>query len=143
MTIRPAESDAEVAACFAVLKQLRPSLVDAADLLAQVRRQEARGYRLAVSADGDRVLAVAGYWLGECLAWGKYLFVDDLVTDDAERSKGHGEALLDWLVELARSHECRSLQLDSGVHRFAAHRFYLCQRMSISSHHFSLDLSGG
>lgn len=141
MTIRPAESDAEVAACFDVLKQLRPSLRDADDLVVRVRRQESRGYRLVVSVDGDRVRAIAGYWLGECLAWGQYLFVDDLVTDDGERSKGHGDALLDWLVDLARARGCQSLQLDSGVHRFAAHRFYLRKRMAISSHHFSLDLT--
>jgi hypothetical protein len=33
------------------------------------------------------------------------------------------------------------LELDSGVQRFAAHRFYFRERMWISRHHFSLELN--
>jgi hypothetical protein len=51
-----------------------------------------------------------------------------------------GGALFDWLVQLAREHECRELHLDSGVQRFDAHRFYLGKRMHITSHHFALKL---
>jgi hypothetical protein len=32
------------------------------------------------------------------------------------------------------------LHLDSGVQRFAAHRFYLARRMDITCHHFALKL---
>jgi GNAT superfamily N-acetyltransferase len=63
-----------------------------------------------------------------------------VVTDEAARSRGHGGALLAWLVDQARSADCRSLELDSGVQRFDAHRFYLTNRMAISAHHFRLVL---
>jgi hypothetical protein len=43
-------------------------------------------------------------------------------------------------VAEARAAGCIKLELDSGVQRFAAHRFYLTKRMIISSHHFSLEL---
>ena len=36
------------------------------------------------------------------LSSGKTLYVDDLVTDAAARSQGHGEAMLQWLIALAR-----------------------------------------
>jgi hypothetical protein len=48
--------------------------------------------------------------------------------------------LLDWMIERAREENCKSLELDSGVQRFDAHRFYLTNRMVISSHHFRLVL---
>ena len=69
-----------------------------------------------------------------------FCYVDDLVTDESERSLGYGGALFDWLVAEARAEGCGKLELDSGVQRFAAHRFYLTKRMIISSHHFSLEL---
>jgi GNAT superfamily N-acetyltransferase len=68
------------------------------------------------------------------------MYVDDLVTNAADRSKGYGDAMLDWLVEYANAQTCEHLNLDSGVHRFGAHRFYLRKRMDIVCHHFSLKL---
>jgi GNAT superfamily N-acetyltransferase len=134
-----AESDAEIAACAAVMAQLRPD-VAGEDFVARVRRLAAGGYRLACVRDDGRVVAVAGFHVRENLPWGRHLYVDDLVTDAAQRSTGAGRALVDWLVAHARAAGCTNLQLDSGVHRFAAHRFYLRERFAITSHHFSLDL---
>ena len=78
--------------------------------------------------------------MSESLFAGRFCYVDDLVTDEAGRSLGYGGALFDWLVAEARSAGCQKLDLDSGVQRFAAQRFYLTKRMIISSHHFSLEL---
>ena len=78
--------------------------------------------------------------MGEWLAWGKALYVDDLVTDEAARSSGVGAAMMGWLVTHAREAGCAELHLDSGVQRYGAHRFYLTQRMNITSHHFALRL---
>jgi GNAT superfamily N-acetyltransferase len=139
--LRLASSDADIAACHAVMHQLRPH-VAAADFVPRVRRQMAQGYRLLAGSVGGRVVAAAGFRLIEMLAWGKGLYVDDLVTDSAQRSRGYGEALMRWLIEHARQHGCEELHLDSGVQRFDAHRFYLAQRMKISSHHFAIDLRG-
>ena len=84
--------------------------------------------------------AVAGYRFLESLFSGKNLYVDDLVTRERDRSKGFGAHLLDWLIEQAREHGCESLELDSGVQRFDAHRFYFSKRMSISSYHFRIKI---
>jgi len=72
---------------------------------------------------------------------GRTLSIDDLVTHDSDRSRGFGAALFDWLVEHARENGCEYLTLDSGVQRFAAHRFYLKRGMDITSHHFQLKLN--
>jgi GNAT superfamily N-acetyltransferase len=64
------------------------------------------------------------------------LYVDDLVTAGTARSGGVGHALLAELERRARAAGCTVLDLDSGVHRRDAHRFYFRERMSISSYHF-------
>jgi GNAT superfamily N-acetyltransferase len=139
MSIQLATSDDQILQCFDVLNQLRPHLQQSA-FLAQVQRQQQSGYQLAFLEQANQVLAVAGFSLGECLAWGEFMYVYDLVVAEAMRSQGHGQQLLQWLVDFAKSHDCQQLHLDSGVQRHAAHRFYLQQRMDITSHHFSLKL---
>lgn len=130
----------QVAECFPVIAQLRPHLTKEV-FIEQVRRQREQGYKLAAVRGGEgRIVAVAGFRLFEMLAWGRALYVDDLVTDAESRSKGYGEALFEWLIAYARREGCDQLHLDSGVQRFDAHRFYLRQRMRISSHHFALEL---
>jgi hypothetical protein len=66
-----------------------------------------------------------GYRIMESLYAGRFCYVDDLVTDQTARSLGYGGALFDWLVAEARAAGCGRLELDSGVQRFDAHRFYL------------------
>ena len=139
MAIRLAASDEDLRSCFPVMKQLRSGYSED-DFVARVRRQGQHGYRLAMLVDGSRVLAVAGYRCGENLAWGRFLYVDDLVTDNSQRSAGHGARLLEWLRVAAAAEGCDELHLDSGVQRFDAHRFYLRHGMKIASHHFSQEL---
>ncbi len=139
--IAVAQTDDEIRDCHAVMSQLRPHHDDADAFVARVQLQREEGYHLAALRDDGVVRAVAGYRYGNNLAWGKYMYVDDLVTDDSQRSKGYGKQLLDWLRDQAVENGCDALHLDSGVQRFAAHRFYLRDgHMSISSHHFELKL---
>lgn len=135
-----AGSDADILACHPVVAELRPHLADIEKYVDQVRRQRLLGYEIAFIRETHQVVAIAGFRISECLAWGKYLYVDDLVTLASCRSKGHGKELLDWLTDHARKNGCRELHLDSGVHRFGAHRFYLRERMDITSHHFARKL---
>ncbi len=140
MTIRIATTDDEIRACHPVMSQLRPRF-DVESLVSRVRLQQREGYELAMLIDGEGVAAVAGYRLGHNLAWGRYLYVDDLVTDETKRSQGYGQRLLDWLLQTAREADCHELHLDSGVQRFGAHRFYLRYGMDITSHHFRVELA--
>lgn len=141
MQIQRAATDEEVRGCYPVMRQLRPE-VDEPLFLARVRAQrQQRGFELAFARDEDQVRAVAGYYTCECLAWRKYLYVNDLVTHADFRGRGYGGALLDWLVAQARAQGCDEFHLDSGVQRFDAHRFYLGKGLNIASHHFSMMLS--
>ena len=137
--VRVAEAREDVARCYAVMVELRPHLEQAA-FVDQVARQQAEGYRLAFLEEAGAVRACAGYRIMENLWSGRVRYVDDLVTAAAARSRGFGAELFLWLKEQARAAGCGRLHLDSGVQRFAAHRFYLRERMDILAHHFGLKL---
>jgi GNAT superfamily N-acetyltransferase len=122
-----------------VLQELRPTLT------AQQRRTvhaegQVQGYRFLAALDDGGCLGVAGWRLIATVAMGRKLYVDDLVTTSTRRSTGVGRALLAELETRARKAGCSVMDLDSGVQRFDAHRFYLRERMHISSHHFSKPL---
>jgi len=135
-----AATDEEVAACYPVMAELRPQ-ISADEFVERIKHQtQIADYRLACLIDSE-VKAVAGYRISQNLAWGNFLYVDDLVSKSGDRSKGYGGALFDWLVAHARENGCDQFHLDSGVQRFEAHRFYLTKRMAIEAHHFGLKLS--
>ncbi len=138
-TVRIADTDAEREACVPVLRELRERLTEE-EILDRVTHQYEDGYRLAYVESGGHVRAVAGFRILRNLAWGRFLYVDDLVTLPSDRSKGLGRVLMEWLVERARTQGCDELHLDSGVHRAAAHRFYLERGLEISSYHFGMAL---
>lgn len=134
--IERAETEEAILACHGVMAELRPH-VARAEFLATVRAMQKDGLRLACVRDGGRVVAVAGYRISTNLFCGKHLYVDDLVTAESERSKGHGKALLAWLRGLAVEEDCDVFHLDSGVQRKRAHAFYLREGLELASYHFS------
>ena len=131
-----AKTPEQIRRCFPVMRELRSHFDDPEKFVECVMRQQRDGYLLAFLGARNEIRAVAGYRFLESLFSGKFLYVDDLVTRAADRSCGFGGRLFDWLVDQARQHSCDSLELDSGVQRFDAHRFYLVKRMNISSYHF-------
>ena len=140
MTIEHAESDAQIAATFDVMRQLRPHLVRE-EYVAQIRALMASdGYRLAALIDGGEVRAVAGYRYMHMLYCGRLLYLDDLVADERVRSRGYGRRLLDWLKAEALERGCAELQLISRVVREQAHRFYFREGLGIECFQFRIRL---
>lgn len=137
MQVKIAESLEDLKLIAPVLLQLRPKY-SADGLIAQIQSQQKDGYRIAYVQEGVDVLCVAGFLLGQKLAWTKHIYVDDLVTCEAHRSSGAGKALVDWLKQHAKENGCQQLHLDSGVTRYGAHKFYLREGFDITSHHFAV-----
>jgi GNAT superfamily N-acetyltransferase len=128
------------------LLELRPHRAPAEALIAQADAQRAAGYRVAGSFDPgeEEAAAVAGFRIQENLAWGRHLYVDDLVTRGDRRGRGHGGALMRWLAVQACRGGCEQLHLDSGVgaEREDAHRLYFNAGLRISSYHFQRPVGG-
>jgi GNAT superfamily N-acetyltransferase len=138
-SISLAQSAVEINRCFPVMQELRPHLV-AQEFAERVRRQQESGYRLlCLEIDGE-IKSVAGFRVSENLAWGKFLYVDDLVTKAADLGKGYGGALFEWLLQHAKAQDCDQFHLDSGVQRHRAHQFYHAKGLAITSHHFAVKL---
>ena len=139
---------AETHLAYEAMLELRPNIGAEAEFVAGVNDvQRPAGYRIVASFDdGDRAAsAAAGFHIGDTLAWGHFLYVEDLVTRESARGAGHGSGLLDWVRVEAERNGCDSLQLDSGSQRHDAHRLYLARGYRITGHHFGqvLDEVGG
>jgi GNAT superfamily N-acetyltransferase len=132
----------QTASTWPVMRQLRPHLDLEQYLTMVARMRRAEGFRLAAANVDGKIGAVAGYRFMEMLYCGKILFVDDLVTDEAMRSRGLGKALLDWLRREASSSGCAQLHLDSGFQRVDAHRFYERESVKKIAFHFAVKVDG-
>ena len=129
----------QIQRCAPVLRELRTALTDE-EIVERVQQQMKQGYRLVCVEKEGGVQSVAGYRLLQSLHYGKFLYVDDLVTRSEGKRNGFAGRLFDWLLKQAREQGCSALVLDSGVQRFEAHRFYLQHRMDILAHHFVIRL---
>ncbi len=120
-----------------VLVELRSDLT--AEALGEVYAEgHPQGLRLtAVYDERERCVAVAGWRQMANTVARRTLYVDDLVVASDRRGSGIGADLLRELERRARAAGCRAIELDSGVARADAHRFYFRERMSITSLHFA------
>ncbi|MDM8559920.1 GNAT family N-acetyltransferase [Candidatus Parabeggiatoa sp. HSG14] len=139
MPIKFAEIDEDIESCYSVMVQLRPHLSQS-EFIQRVKRQMQDGYKLAFLESKTGICAVAGFRISENLAWGKFLYLDDFVSDENHRSKGSGKQFFSWLIDYGHAQGCKQFHLDSGVQRFLAHKFYFREGMKIMSYHFSMEL---
>lgn len=106
-----ARTDADIAASFPIVRELRTHLTDA-----------------------------AAFRVHETLSRGRYMYVEDLVTSAKHRSYGLGDKLFDWLAAEARTRGCAQMEIISGVQRGDAHRFYHRKRMTTKAFQLVLPL---
>jgi GNAT superfamily N-acetyltransferase len=138
LILDPADRE-NAARCFRVFSVLRPHLTER-QFLEQIRIQSAEAYRIAyIEADGE-LSAAAGYRIAHYLAWGRVLYIDDLVTHPERKKQGMGGALLDWLLDQAKQQGCDEVHLDTGFQRHDAHRLYLNKGFKLACHHMSIAL---
>jgi GNAT superfamily N-acetyltransferase len=123
-----------------VLLELRPHLT-AASFAAAYEQGYPQGLRFTAAYLDGRCLGVAGWRIVANTSALLKLYVDDLVTTESARSQGVGRELLAELAERARAAGCVVLDLDSGVQRADAHRFYMREGLTISSFHFTRTLA--
>ena len=141
MIVREALTDADIRRVYPVMRELRPHVASADEFLARVRRQQAgSGWRLVYVEDAGAPVAAAGFRVSEWLAWGKALYVDDLICLESHRGKGFAESLMRWMEEQGRAEGCAQFHLDSATHRLGAHRFYHRLKLAITSFHFQKTL---
>ena len=133
-------ADAELlAAAEPVHRQLRPHLP--ADYRRRMEEVFASGAEMAVAVEGGRVVGVTVFRVIEKTFTGRELYCDDLVTDEARRSKGAGRAMIAYMERVGRERGCDQLALDSGCQRQQAHKFYFREGLVIGAFHFSKKIT--
>jgi GNAT superfamily N-acetyltransferase len=118
----------------AVHRQLRPQLP--ADYPEKMRQVFHDGGEMCVAVLGERVIGVAVFREFENTHVGRRFYIDDLVTDESERSTGAGRTLITYLENAARDRGCPGMDLESGTHRSRAHRFYFREGFFITAFSF-------
>jgi GNAT superfamily N-acetyltransferase len=123
VTIKQLTTQQDWMEAYAVIVQLRTELtVEKYLLLLKEMMQD--GYLLFALYENKKMVVVAG------LSWRvnfyseRHIFVYDLVTDEANRSRGYGEKLLQYLHEWGKENGAHYIALESGIQRISAHRFY-------------------
>lgn len=123
--IQIAKDEAAIRDCFSVFHDLRPHLRSADEFVRRWRQQIEEGYEIVYISDQLTVVAAAGYRFLRTMASGHILHIDDLVAAPSSRGLGFGTALLRHLQDKARDQGCDAVHLDTGYHRYPAHRAYL------------------
>ncbi len=123
-----------------VLKALRPQLTS--ESFAEIYSLGFdQGLRFSVVYLDGRCVGVCGWRVVHNTSSRRKLYIDDLVTAKGSRSSGIGSFVLAQMALRARHEGCLVLDLDSGVQREDAHRFYLREGLAKTALHFGREIS--
>lgn len=118
------QSREELQRCFSIMKELRPHLTPEEYLNIYDHAHAADTYRIVALEVDDKIVAAMGYRFLWDYVRGRHLYIDDLVTSSAVRSKGYGAELLQYAEQLARESGCLVLRLCTGTENHGGIRFY-------------------
>lgn len=133
-------SESDVRSTFRLVKQLRPHLLSEDEFWERWQRQTEDGYMLDGLFDKDGPAALAGYRVQQNFVHGRFLYVDDLITDEEKRGCGYGESMMVHLIERARATHCNRLVLDTPLSNSLGQRFYFRCGLLATSLRFSVEV---
>lgn len=140
MNIKHYDTEIEIKECFEVMKALRPKLTSVQDFAEQILRQQQSAYRILAVKENEKVVALAGYRELESLVHGKFIYVDDLVTEPESRGKNYGHHLLKEIGIIAQTKGKSAVVLDTGMANCMAQKFYYREGMIALGMHFVRSL---
>lgn len=108
---------------FPVMKQLRTDITEQTylNLLNEMRKE---GYRLFAFSINEQIVSLAGFCIRTNFYHKRHVYIYDLITDSSHRSRGYGENLLRYIHHWSLENGAEIVELESGVQRTEAHRFY-------------------
>ncbi|HQY22707.1 MAG TPA: GNAT family N-acetyltransferase [Gammaproteobacteria bacterium] len=130
----------DIAKSFETFLELRPTLSDVQSFTQQILNQQKDGYEIIAIIEDEEVMACIGFRMMTMLAWGKILYIDDLITKEKWQRRGYGKILLEHITKIAKDNQCNQVHLDTGYTRYNAHRIYLNQGFEFHCHHLALKL---
>jgi ribosomal protein S18 acetylase RimI-like enzyme len=127
----------DLPAATALLAHLNPGIP--AEVLGQrfetILAEHPHYHAFGAFVDG-KLAAVASVWIATKIWCGRYLELDNIVVDPAQRSSGLGSALMQHLEAFGREQDCNLAVLDSYTSNHASHRLYHRLGFEIWGFHF-------
>ncbi|MDB2414235.1 GNAT family N-acetyltransferase [Rickettsiales bacterium] len=140
MRVRELKTIDEMFSAFEVISQMYPDMTKAHYEEIIPQRVDS-GYRMAaVFDDENNCICCTGFWISYRFYCGKFLQMDNLVTDKNNISKGAGKEIVNWIKDLAKKENCKRIILDSYVENFDAHRFFYREGFIIRGYHLNYTL---
>ncbi|WP_100489263.1 GNAT family N-acetyltransferase [Sporolactobacillus pectinivorans] len=124
ISIKELKNEDEWRDVFPVVHQLRTQLDETTYLKLVHEACHHEDYHLFALYAQQEPVSIVGFMPMTTLYYGRSIWVCDLVTDEAERSRGYGGKLLDFVQSWSREHGYAVIALSSGLQRKEAHRFY-------------------
>ena len=140
MNIKAVVTEADLHDVFPVLQQLRTKL-SRGEAISLFQKMKEENYKLFSLRDEDEeVVSLAGVAICTNFYNEKHVFVYDLVTAEAHRSKGYGKVLLSYVEKWGKEEGRSSIVLTSAFPRTDAHRFYEREGFDKVSYSFYKEL---
>ncbi|MHC2835321.1 GNAT family N-acetyltransferase [Bacillus sp. F9_6S_D1_P_5] len=140
MHIKEVVTEADLHDVFPVLQQLRTKL-SKEEVSSLFQKMQEENYKLfSLRNEEGEVVSLAGVAICTNFYNKKHVFVYDLVTAEAHRSKGYGNVLLSYIENWGKENECESTALTSAFPRLDAHRFYEREGYDKVSYSFHKEL---
>lgn len=137
--VKFADTDEKILFCLEAIQSLRPHVTEQ-NVLHYVHKMQKQNYHLIYVEENGKAVAFSGFRFITHFFSDDIIYIDDLGTIAEHRGKGYGSSLLDYIITLAKEKNLAGVRLDSGHHRYDAHRLYLNKGFKIVSHHFNLTL---
>jgi GNAT superfamily N-acetyltransferase len=114
----------EMVVVYPLIAQLNPELDEATFRRRLGEMLEERGYRLIAAYLEDRLVGVAGFWIGTQLWCGRYVEPDNVVVDSSLRGGGIGRRLMEWIEAEGERIGCEVMKLEAYAARTRTRQFY-------------------
>lgn len=138
MHITECASDEEILATYKVATQLYE--LPKETYLAYVREMMQQGYRLVALYENGQCIAISGFRVGRRLYCGKFLHIDNLVTDRRHRKQGVALVLIEWMKEEAARIGCDVMLADTYIENGPAQALFKREGFMTRGYHLKLDL---
>lgn len=140
MNMKHLDTKIEIESCFNLMRVLRPKLESPSDFVEQILRQQQAKYRILAIEEQGNIVALAGYRETENTIYGKFIYIDDLVTDPDFRSQNMGQTLLKHISDIAQEKRMKNVVLDTGIANSLAQKFYSREGFLAQGMHFVKSL---
>lgn len=133
--IQEAKTDSQLKACYPLFKELRPHIKGEQNFISQWNKQVDEGYIISFVEITGNVVAAVGYRLMTTMAWGRFIYIDDLIALPDQCGRGYGTLLLKHIQNKAVKLNLKGVHLDTGYQRHLAHNSYLRNGFKLNCHH--------